>query len=80
MLDIDDEKLPPPTPAKVAMTSIVLNDTPGSMTAAAMKHGTSSSSELMIVQFRPPILATANVYGSRSSEPAAAGRVVIRNF
>src|ERR671924_314190 len=35
MLDIDDEKFPPPTPANTAMTSIVLNDTPGSMPAAA---------------------------------------------
>ena len=35
MLDIDDEKFPPPTPATAATASSVPNETPGSRTTAA---------------------------------------------
>jgi hypothetical protein len=34
----------------------------------------------MIVQLRPPNLATAKVYGSRSTEPMPAGTAVSRNL
>src|SRR5438552_15633062 len=80
MLAIDDEKLPPPTPAIAATISIVLNDTPGCSANAATIAGSSNSAALTIVQFRPPNFATANVYGSRKNEPTPAGTVVSRNF
>jgi len=34
----------------------------------------------MIVQLRPPKVATANVYGSRRPAPSAVGNAVSRNF
>src|SRR5690348_9354157 len=80
MLAIDDEKLPPPTPAIAATSSIVENDTPGRSTNAAATVGTSNSAALKIVQLRPPNLATANVYGSRMPAPTAVGSVVSKNF
>lgn len=79
MLDIDDEKLPPPKPASAAATSRALNDTPGRRVIAAATMGMNSSSAT-IVQLRPPNLATANVYGIRMAAPTAAGTVVSRNF
>src|SRR5450755_1799153 len=42
--------------------------------------GISKSRALMIVQFRPPKVATANVYGSRRAAPASVGSAVSRNF
>ena len=80
MFAIEEAKLPPPTPASIATASSVPNETPGSSTIPAATHGTSSSSALMIVQFRPPTRATASVYGIRSTAPTAAGRAVSRNF
>jgi hypothetical protein len=61
MFDIDDEKLPPPTPARPATSSSVENSTPGSSTNAAAVVGTSRSAALTMVQLRPPNFATANV-------------------
>src|SRR5882724_2705938 len=80
MFAIDDEKLPPPTPAVAATTSSIENDTPGWRTVAANTHGSNSKRALTIVQLRPPNLATANVYGMRMPAPTAAGNVVSRNF
>ena len=34
----------------------------------------------MTVQLRPPNLATANVYGIRSTAPTSVGSAVSRNF
>ena len=61
MLDIDDEKFPPPTPATAATASSVPNETPGSRTTAASVVGSSRRAVLTTVQLRPPNLATANV-------------------
>ncbi len=80
MLAIDDEKLPPPTPATAATMSSVLNSTPGFSTIPASTQGTSSRADEKIVQLRPPNLATANVYGRRRKAPTAVGTVVSRNF
>lgn len=61
MFVIDDAKLPPPTPPIAATSRSVPSDVPGCMTTAANPAGTSSSAALMIVQFRPPNLATARL-------------------
>jgi hypothetical protein len=42
--------------------------------------GMSRSAALTIVQLRPPNLATAKVYGSRTKAPSAVGRAVSRNL
>src|SRR4051794_39063585 len=80
MLDIDELKLPPPTPANVATARRVPKPTPGCNTKAAAMEGISSSAAAMIVQLRPPNRRTASVYGRRRNEPTAAGIVVRRNF
>ena len=80
MLVIEEAKLPPPTPANMATISSVLNETPGSRKIAIRVVGMSSSSALITVQLRPPNLATAKVYGSRSTAPTSVGRAVSRNF
>src|ERR1700712_1144195 len=80
MLVIDDAKLPPPTPAMHATMSSVLYETPGFRTIAAVTVGTSSNDALTTVQFRPPKVATANVYGNRTNAPSAVGIVVSKNF
>ena len=61
MFVIDEAKLPPPTPAKHATITNVVYDVPGCMTIAARTVGINSKAALMIVQFRPPKRATANV-------------------
>jgi len=61
MFAIDEAKLPPPTPARAATRSSVLNETPGCNTAAAATVGTRSRAALKMVQFRPPKRVTANV-------------------
>src|SRR4051812_37700476 len=80
MLAIDEAKLPPPTPASAATTSSVPSDTPGFRTTIIAVSGTSSRSALIVVQLRPPNRATAKVYGSRRTEPTAAGTDVSRNL
>src|SRR5438552_16150102 len=80
MLAIDDEKLPPPKPVRQATRSSVSKETPGFSTKPVTAQGIISNAALMTVQFRPPSLATANVYGIRMAEPTAAGAVVSRNF
>ena len=80
MLAIELAKLPPPTPAMQDTTSSVVKETPGSRTIAVAMVGRRSSAALMIVQFRPPNLATAKVYGRRTKAPSAVGRVVRRNL
>ncbi len=80
MFAIEEAKLPPPTPARPARHSSVVYDTPGRSVTATATVGTSSSNALTIVQFRPPNRATAKVYGSRSTDPTAAGTAVSRNL
>src|SRR3954447_26999974 len=80
MFAIDDEKLPPPTPATAATINNVLNATPGRNSNPASTHGTSRIAALNTVQLRPPKRVTARVYGMRSIAPVAAGTVVSRNF
>src|SRR5690242_10190585 len=80
MFVMDEAKLPPPTPAAAATSSSVPYETPGLSTSSASTHGISSSEALTIVQLRPPNLATASVYGTRTAEPSAAGSVVSRNL
>ena len=80
MFVIEEAKLPPPTPANMATISSVVNETPGSRKIAIRIVGISSSSALMIVQLRPPNMATAKVYGSRSAAPTSVGSAVSRNF
>src|SRR6478735_11629886 len=74
MFAIELAKLPPPKPAVAAITQKTQYGVPGSCTATAKSSvGTSSSAALIIVQLRPPNLGTANVYGSRSSDPTRLG-------
>src|SRR3989440_5649848 len=80
MLVIDEAKLPPPTPVIAARIISVVYDTPGLTRIAVGIAGSSSRAALMIVQLRPPKVATANVYGSRSTDPTSAGTAVSRNF
>src|SRR5919206_1353744 len=80
MFVIDDAKLPPPTPARQATITNVGKDVPGCMTVAAMNVGISSRAALTTVQFRPPNLATAKVYGSRRIDPTRVGAETRKNF
>src|SRR6266568_2080606 len=80
MFAIEEAKLPPPTPATAARIIKVVYETPGAISRAAGMVGSSSRAALMMVQFRPPNLATAKVYGSRSTEPSAVGTAVSRNL
>src|SRR2546423_15568396 len=80
MLVIEEAKLPPPTPVIAAKIISVVYETPGLISSAAGIVGRSSSEALMIVQLRPPKVATASVYGSRSTEPISAGTAVRRKF
>src|SRR2546423_12795441 len=80
MLVIEEAKLPPPTPVIAAKIISVVYETPGLISSAAGIVGRSSSAALMIVQLRPPKVATASVYGSRSTEPISAGTAARRDF
>ncbi len=80
MLVIEEAKLPPPTPVSAATTISVVYDTPGFITKAAVTVGTSSSSALTTVQFRPPNIATAKVYGTRSTPPTSVGIATRKNL
>src|SRR5947209_1577991 len=87
MLAMDDEKLPPPTPADAAHSSSTHSCTswlwcsnhPLGTTTASSSTGTNSSDELITVHFRPPNFGMANVYGMRNAEPMAFGTSVSRN-
>ena len=69
-----EAKLPPPSPAVAATTSISQNGVSGRVTKkASAVVGMKSSSALTIVQLRPPNFGTANVYGKRISEPTRPG-------
>ena len=80
MLVIDDAKLPPPTPAVAAAISSIVNDTPGFRMIAMKIVGMSSRAAEMMVKLRPPKVATAKVYGSRSTAPTSVGSAVSRNL
>src|SRR6478609_12113933 len=80
MFAIELAKLPPPKPAVAEIRQNTQYGVVGSCTANANSRvGTSSSPALMIVQLRPPNFGTANVYGSRSSEPTRFGSATSRN-
>src|SRR5437763_6867507 len=87
MLAIDDEKLPPPTPAvaahKNSTQSCTLcdwsNSHPLGTTMASSSVGISNKVALKVVHALPPNLGTANVYGMRSSEPIRFGMSVNKN-
>src|SRR5258706_10984985 len=93
MLAMDEAKFPPPTPASAPRNSRVWKlvypvkilglaavGCRAVRRIASATVGTSSSPAETIVQFRPPNFATAKVYGSRSTEPQAAGIVTSRNL
>lgn len=61
MLVMEEAKLPPPIPASRPTTRKVLNEVPGFITANAAMLGMRSRLAEMIVQFRPPKIATAKV-------------------
>ena len=74
MFAIELAKLPPPKPAVAAIRQKAQYGVSGRCTKKAKSRvGTSSSAALIIVQLRPPNLGTANVYGSRSSDPTRLG-------
>src|SRR5215212_1296228 len=87
MLAIDDEKLPPPTPAVAAHASRIQNcasalweaSQPLGTTMATSSTGMSNSDALTVVHSRPPKRGTANVYGMRSVEPIRFGTAVSQN-
>src|SRR5690242_1636702 len=80
MLAIEEAKLPPPTPAVAAISMNTQNGVSGRRTKKANSSvGIVSSSALTIVQLRPPNFGTANVYGSRSSEPTRFGIATSQN-
>src|SRR4051794_2682818 len=80
MLVIDEAKLPPPNPARAAMSTNTPNGVPGCRTKAATIVGTSSSRPLTTDQLRPPNRATANVYGTRSTAPTSVAVDTSRNL
>ena len=74
MLVIDDAKFPPPKPANAATTMNVVYDVSGRfITHSVNSVGISRSSALTTVQFRPPNLAGATVYGIRMAAPTSVG-------
>src|SRR6478736_8305613 len=74
MFAIELAKLPPPKPAVAAIRQKAQYGVSGFCTATAKSSvGMSSRAALIIVQLRPPNLGTANVYGSRSSDPTRLG-------
>src|SRR3954454_9895689 len=80
MLVIEEAKLPPPKPARAAMTSRVEYETPGLIRNDAVTVGMSSRVAAKTVQLRPPKRATARLYGIRSTEPTSVGTAVSRNL
>src|SRR6266498_2787017 len=88
MLAIDEEKLPPPTPAVAAQSIRIQNwvscdwvaSQPLGTRNASSRDGISSKVALMVVHTRPPNFGTANVYGMRSAEPTRFGTAVSQNI
>ena len=81
MLVIEEAKLPPPKPANSETINKVSKDTPGLRKVAIRMVGISSSRAETIVQFRPPNVPTAKVYGIRTAAPThSVGPRVSRNF
>ena len=79
MLDIDDAKTPPPTPARDARMMKTWKGVSGFCSAIpAPRAGRISSSVVMKLALRPPEMATMNAWGMRSvapARPATAGSV-----
>ena len=87
MLAIEEEKLPPPTPAVAAHANSTQNwvswlwsaSHPLGTTIATSSAGMSSRPALNAVHARPPNRGTANVYGMRSAAPIRFGSAVSQN-
>src|SRR5919106_1641690 len=75
-----EAKLPPPRPAVTAATMNIQYGVLGFDTHTTSRvHGISSSRALTTVQFRPPNLATAKVYGKRIVAPTRLGTAASQN-
>lgn len=87
MFAIEEEKLPPPTPAVAEQASRTQNvvswscaaSHPLGTTNASSADGTSSSAADITVHNRPPRRGTANVYGIRIAEPTRLGTETSQN-
>ena len=80
MFAIELAKLPPPTPAVAATTSSIQNGASGFCTTMPSSiAGMSSRPAEIIVQFRPPTMATMNVYGNRRVAPTRLGSEISQN-
>src|SRR3954471_23362200 len=87
MLAIDEEKVPPPTPAVAAQAKSTQNcvscdceaSHPLGTTSATSSAGMKSRLALIVVHVRPPKRGTANVYGIRSALPMRFGTAVSQN-
>ncbi len=87
MFAIEDEKLPPPTPALPAHASSTQTcvscgrpaSHPLGTTSASRVVGISSSATVTVVHARPPNFGTANVYGIRSAAPTRFGTAMSQN-
>lgn len=74
MLDIDEEKLPPPKPQNKASINIVSYEVAGFCTAWPIPiAGISKVAVLSTVQFLPPKIGTTNEYIMRSVAPVRPG-------
>lgn len=80
MFVIEEAKLPPPMPVSAATATKVVYEVPGSITMKAATVGTSRVNALNTVQFRPPNLATAKVYGTRTRAPTSVAVEIRKNF
>src|SRR3954449_9922156 len=75
-----EAKLPPPSPAVAATSSIIQNGVSGWVTKYASANvGMNRTAALKIVQLRPPNFVTAKVYGNRISEPISPGTAISWN-
>src|SRR6478752_5900899 len=80
MLAMELAKLPPPKPARAATTSMIPNGVSGLPTTTPSRiEGMSRSAAEIIVQLRPPNLATMNVYGKRIVAPTRLGTEISQN-
>jgi len=80
MLVMLEAKLPPPRPASRPTIMKVENEVPGLITTNAAIVGMSSRLAETIVQFRPPKIATAKVYGTRTTAPTSVTTDVSMNL
>src|SRR5687768_5988750 len=87
MFAIEEEKLPPPTPAVAAQAIRIHICVPCDCAAsqplgtrnASSAVGMISSDALIVVHARPPYLGTAKVYGIRRNDPTRFGTATRMN-